>query len=128
MIGQIVGQPTDGRLSKKLRTRSVLETVAQKVERGTFNSEELVRFQSVSLQHSLLLSANQSHNRYHMSSPPTMFKVISSIYTSTMAKEVSQHLVEGWRLHGEMNAVRKECWGHFKKMGEEVVYSQAVCK
>lgn len=52
-----MGQPTDGRLSKKLRTRSVLETVAQKVERGTFISEELVRFQSVSLWLSPLMSA-----------------------------------------------------------------------
>jgi hypothetical protein len=56
------------------------------------------------------------------------YKLITKLYTSELQKEVNKLLSEGWKLHGPTTSVVKETWAHFKKYGEDVIYSQALTK
>ena len=54
------------------------------------------------------------------------YEVISCPSAKDLTEKVNAKLATGWKLHGHMQANTVESWGHFKKQGEHLVYSQTV--
>ena len=59
-------------------------------------------------------------------------KVITETNPVIFEKIINNLLKDGWELHGTpaIETTTKECWGHFKKLGEDIIttYSQILRK
>jgi len=56
------------------------------------------------------------------------FKVLSSRFTDDLNKEVSEHLNDGWKLHGFTASTPCQSWSHFEKQSEYTLHTQSVVR